>query len=71
MEVVKVWLIYTKGLADLNHFTHFHGFADLLNISNTNINKYILSAKTASGVEAAMLDFQLDFPPYSTQAANS
>lgn len=57
-------------MADVNHFTHFHVFAGLLNISNT-VNKYILSAKTASGVEAAIFDFQLDFPPYCQQAANS
>lgn len=57
-------------MADVNHFTHFHVFAGLLNIANT-VNKYILSAKTASGVEAAIFDFQLDFPPYSQQAANS
>ena len=37
-------------MADLNHFTRFHVSAGLLNISNT-INKYILIAKTASGVE--------------------
>jgi len=65
---VKVWLIRTKGLADLNHFTHFHVFARLLNISDT-VNKYVLSARTASGVEGAIFDFQLDFPPYFEQAA--
>lgn len=34
-------------MADLNHFTHFHVSAGLLNVSNT-INKHILTAKIAS-----------------------
>lgn len=57
-------------MADLNHFTHFHISADLLNISNT-IHKYILSAKPASGGEGAGFAFQLDFLPYTEHAADS
>lgn len=57
-------------MADLNHFTHFHVSAGLLNVSNT-INKHILTAKIASGVEGAGFDFQLDLPPHAEHAANS
>lgn len=56
-------------MTDLNHFNHFHVSAGLLNVSN-RINKYIPSAKTAFRVEGAILDFQLDFPPYTECSAN-
>lgn len=35
------------------------------------MNKYILGAKAASGVERAIFDFQLNFLPSSQQVANS
>lgn len=56
-------------MTDLNHFNHFHVSAGLLNVSN-RINKYIPSAKTAFRVEGAILNFQLDFPPYTECSAN-
>lgn len=57
-------------MAELNHFTRFHVSAGLLNISNT-INKHILTAQIASGVEGTGFDFQLHLPPYAEHAADS